>query len=179
MATRSRGGAKNGEQGAGAEGSTTAPEIPKDAIPKGAQPVVIVQDSASIARAQTQKEMLELRKNPIDKAKMPGGYYLDALTGTAHDSDGNEVELLEGHDQILEDYRAARGIPEPKKGVDRNTDPNEVDNDSGTEPNPKQMRKMNVAQLRQLATERGLRVNEQGADVKDQYLKALGAAEEK
>jgi hypothetical protein len=173
--TRKRAQATNSDEGAAAP---QIPAVPKSAIPPGAQQVVVVQDARQIGRATTAEEMKQLRKNPPDRAKQPGGYFLDPVTHTAHDGDGNPVELRSEDEDTLAEYRQMRGIPEPSD-VDRLTDPNDPSFKGGTEPAPKELRSMNVAQLRQIAQQRGMRVIESGADAKEQYLKALGAGTDK
>lgn len=54
---------------------------------------VIIVDPARQALEQTQKEMREYEKNPIDRSAKPGGYFLNAAGDGAHDSEGRPVPL--------------------------------------------------------------------------------------
>lgn len=57
---------------------------------------VIIIDPVAQAREQFSAEMRELEKNPLDRAKKSGGYYLNANGSGAHDAEGRPVELLAG-----------------------------------------------------------------------------------
>lgn len=60
-----------------------------------ADPQVIVVDPNAQAREQFLAERRALADNPLDRAPVKGGYYLNADGLGAHDANGNEVELLE------------------------------------------------------------------------------------
>jgi hypothetical protein len=86
--------------------------------------VVLVQDVRTLSRVETAKELKQLRQNPPDKAKRPGGYYLNVESGTAHDADGNEIDVDPGDKAKIKELRAMRGLPD----IDSKPDPK-----SGTE----------------------------------------------
>ena len=54
---------------------------------------VIVVDMGAQQREQFLREMKELEKNPPDKTRVPGGYYLDADGQGAHNANGEPVPV--------------------------------------------------------------------------------------
>jgi hypothetical protein len=83
---------------------------------------VIIIDPNAQAREQTLKDMRAYDKNPIDRAKKPGGYYLNADGSGAHDAEGKPVDLLPGdktHAEELQRLAKARfGLAEETVAMD-------------------------------------------------------------
>jgi hypothetical protein len=68
--------------------------------------MAFVVDPRAQARAQYAAEMRWLAANPIDKAKRPGGYYLNADGSGAHDAEGRPVPLLPEDEVTATEMRA-------------------------------------------------------------------------
>jgi len=129
--------------------------------------VLVVKDLRQLNRTSTAEEMKQLRKNPLDKAKKPGGYFV-TIDGKAHDAEGNEVPIEPEDLEHVKELRALRGLPElgseeAETGV----------TEGGTEAD---LESMSVADLKALAGERNVTVEgKKGkAPVKADYVKALG-----
>lgn len=86
---------------------------------------LVVVDSQSLAREETAAEMKRLRKAPLDKTK-PGGYFV-TIDGTAHDAEGNEVEIDAADLEHVTELRLLQGLPDLGS---------EGESDGGTEPYP-------------------------------------------
>lgn len=121
---------------------------------KAAEPqrVVVVGDSKAIAREEFRQRMRELKKNPLDRAKRPGGYFIGA-DGKAHDAHGNAIDLHPDDEALVERVRAERGIGAPAADLE----------------------KMTKDELVAIADERGLTVEGQdgGRPTKADYVSAL------
>jgi hypothetical protein len=130
--------------------------------------VINSSDLRGLARHGTAEEMRALRKNPLDKAKRPGGYFVK-IDGTAHDANGKPVPIRDEDLEMVKQLRALRGLPElgaePEEG-------------GGTELGAADYEAMKLADLQALAAERGLTVTGKGGGkaAKADYVAALAAA---
>jgi hypothetical protein len=134
---------------------------------------IVIRDPAAAAREETLREMRELRKKPLDRTR-PGGFY-PTLDGKAFNAKGEEIPLDQAGKEAVRAARTQRGMnPDPE-------DDQERDENSGTEPAPKDLEKMTLAELQTEATRRSVAVDagalskaRKAADKKALYLKALG-----
>ena len=80
---------------------------------------LVIADTAAEQHRDFLRGMEALKLNPIDRAKRPGGYYLNADGSGAHDSEGLPVPLRAEDETLCARLRAdqARRLPAPAKSV--------------------------------------------------------------
>jgi hypothetical protein len=71
---------------------------------------VIVVDPKTAIRESTVEEMRQLRKNPLDRAKKKGGYFL-RLDGTARDANGKRIAIEPEDLEHIKARRELKGMP--------------------------------------------------------------------